>query len=298
MYPYAVSSSILRCRATAHSSSAAFLASSSSSLISLFATKPISLMRCYGGLGQLSGASRSEEVKSFSTDSPQVLQGCIGGHHSSQNFARGGFARTSGLSSAAMDVKNNVSAPYALCFRSFIYSASGRNFETGRGSNSMNFVRGIIEEDGKGFMGGSQLSRYNVEQNATYQKKNVEQNADIVHLKLLRNNTFVTVTDSKGNTKCKASAGCLPELKGGAKMSRYAAEATSEHVGRMSRNLGLKSVVMKVKGFTYFKKKRQAIMSWREGFTNSRGVQNPIVYVEDTTRRPHNGCRLPKRRRI
>lgn len=216
--------------------------------------------------------------------------GCIGGHHSSQSFARGGFARTSGLSSAAMDVKNNVSAPYALCFRSFIYSASGRNFEPGRGSKSMNFVRGIIEEDGKDLMdfrGGSQLSRYTL-----------EQNADIVHLKLLRNNTFVTVTDSKGNTKCKASAGCLPELKGGAKMSRYAAEATSEHVGRMSRNMGLKSVVMKVKGLTYFKKKRQAIMSWREGFTNSRGVQNPIVYIEDTTRRPHNGCRLPKRRRI
>ncbi|KAG6655175.1 probable ribosomal protein S11, mitochondrial [Carya illinoinensis] len=290
MYPYAASSSIFRCRATAHSFSAAFSASSSSSLISLFATKPISLMRCYGGLGQLSGALRSEEVKSFSTDSPRVLQGCIGGHHSSQSFARGGFARTSGLSSAAMDVKNNVSAPYALCFRSFIYSASGRNFEPGRGSKSMNFVRGIIEEDGKDLMdfrGGSQLSRYTL-----------EQNADIVHLKLLRNNTFVTVTDSKGNTKCKASAGCLPELKGGAKMSRYAAEATSEHVGRMSRNMGLKSVVMKVKGFTYFKKKRQAIMSWREGFTNSRGVQNPIVYIEDTTRRPHNGCRLPKRRRI
>jgi small subunit ribosomal protein S11 len=53
-----------------------------------------------------------------------------------------------------------------------------------------------------------------------------------------------------------------------------------------------------VKGFTYFKKKRQAIMSWREGFTNSRADPNPIVYIEDTTRRPHNGCRLPKKRRI
>jgi small subunit ribosomal protein S11 len=216
--------------------------------------------------------------------------GCVesicGGSHSCENFARGGFAGTSGLSFGLMNARKNFSAPYALSFRSCIFSSSRNNIETGGNSRSMNFVRGIIEEDGKD-MGGSLPSRYNV-----------EQNADIVHIKLLRNNTFVTVTDSKGDTKCKASAGCLPEMKGGAKLSRYAAEATSEHVGRMSRSMGLKSVVMKVKGFTYFKKKRQAIMSWREGFTNSRADPNPIVYIEDTTRRPHNGCRLPKKRRI
>ncbi|EXB63634.1 hypothetical protein L484_026976 [Morus notabilis] len=79
-------------------------------------------------------------------------------------------------------------------------------------------------------------------------------------------------------------------------MTRYSGEAVAEHVGRMSRNLGLKSVVVKVKGFTFFKKKKQAILSWREGYTNSRTDQNPIVYIEDTTRKPHNGCRLPKRR--
>ena len=90
----------------------------------------------------------------------------------------------------------------------------------------------------------------------------------------------------------------LPEMKGGAKLSRYSTEATAEHVGRMSRNLGIRSVVMKVRGFTHFKKKRQAIMAWKEGFTNSRTGENPIVYIEDTTRRPHNGCRLPKQRRI
>lgn len=217
--------------------------------------------------------------------------GCVksihGGSHSSPHFARGCFAGTSGLNVGLKNVKKDVSVPYALSFRSFFYSASGGNTEAGRSSRSMNFVRGIIERDGKDFMGRSQFPQYNV-----------EQNADIVHIKMLRNNTFITVTDSKGNTKCKASAGCVPEMKGGAKLSRYAAEATSEHVGRMSRNMGLKSVVMKVKGFTYFKRKRQAIMSWREGFTNSRGDKNAIVYVEDTTRRAHNGCRLKKRRRI
>ncbi|CAL5380994.1 unnamed protein product [Camellia sinensis] len=129
-------------------------------------------------------------------------------------------------------------------FRHFIHSSSHKEFETARNSRSMNFVRGIIEEEGKGVMGSSQLSRYVV-----------ENNADIVHIKLLCNNTFVTVTDSKGNKKIGASSGCLSEMKGGPKLSRYAAEATAEHVGRLARNLGLKSVIMKVNGFTYFKKK-------------------------------------------
>lgn len=168
---------------------------------------------------------------------------------------------------------------------------SQNDAETKRSSTPMDFVRNIMEIDGKGVMGSAELSRHSL-----------EHDADFVHIKLLRNNTFVTVTDSKGNIKLNASAGCLKEMKGGQKLSRYAAEATAEEVGRRARRLGLKSVVMKVKGFTYFKKKRQAITSWREGFTESRGERggrnHPIVYIEDTTNRPHNGCRLPKRRRI
>ncbi|KAI7989621.1 hypothetical protein LOK49_LG13G02075 [Camellia lanceoleosa] len=58
-------------------------------------------------------------------------------------------------------------------FRHFIHSSSHKEFETARNSRSMNFVRGIIEEEGKGVMGSSQLSRYVI-----------ENNADIVHIKL------------------------------------------------------------------------------------------------------------------
>ncbi|EOY11562.1 PREDICTED: probable ribosomal protein S11, mitochondrial [Theobroma cacao] len=196
-------------------------------------------------------------------------------------------------------VNNNVSAIYASSFRSFRHLSYQRHFETGwdpkrqrgfeiaRGSETMNLVRKVLEEDGKSIFGGSQFLRY----------KNFEQDADFVHIKLMRNNTFVTVTDSNGNKKCGASSGQLSELKGGAKVSRYAAEATAEHVGRLARNMGIKSVVVRVKGFTHFKKKRQAILSFREGFSDSRS-DNPVVHIEDTTRRPHNGCRLPKKRRV
>lgn len=160
------------------------------------------------------------------------------------------------------------------------------NAETGSNSRPMDFVRGIIDEDN--FMrGATSMHLY-------------ETVADIVHIKMLRNNTFVTVTDSKGNVKLSGSAGCLKDIKsGGQKFSRYAEEATAEVVGRRARALGLKSVVMKVNGFTHFRRKRQAILSWREGLTaDSRGDRSPIVFVEDTTRKPHNGCRLPKKRRI
>ncbi|CAN1174882.1 Probable ribosomal protein S11, mitochondrial [Linum perenne] len=143
---------------------------------------------------------------------------------------------------------------------------------------SMDYVRSIIDES-------AQFTRLNAN----------EGNEEVVHIKLLRNNTFITVTDQKGNTKAgglKASSGMVPELKGGPKLSRYVAEATSEHVGRKSREMGLRSVVIKVNGFTFFKKKRQAIMSFKEGFGHN------IAAIEDTTRKPHNGCRLRKKRRI
>lgn len=66
-----------------------------------------------------------------------------------------------------------------------------------------------------------------------------------------------------------------------------------------ARKMGLKSVVMKVKGSTYFKKKKRVILSWREGFRGERvRDQSPIMYIHDVTQLPHNGCRLPKKRRV
>ncbi|XP_020571678.1 probable ribosomal protein S11, mitochondrial [Phalaenopsis equestris] len=109
----------------------------------------------------------------------------------------------------------------------------------------INFVQSISEED-------EQCSR----------KKNI----NFVHVLLIKKKTFVTVTDAKGNKKTGASAGCLEERKGRSRLSRYAAEATAEHVGRSARKMGLKSVVMKVKGSTFFRKKKKVILSWREGF--------------------------------
>ncbi|KAL8521423.1 hypothetical protein ACS0TY_011806 [Phlomoides rotata] len=129
-----------------------------------------------------------------------------------------------------------------------------------------------------------------------YHQPNFESNADIVHIKLTRNNSFVTLTDSKGNKKLGISAAVASGK--GEKPGRYSAEAAAEYVGRKVRQMRLRSVVVKVSGHTFFKRKKDAILAFKDGYTNSRGDVNPIVHIEDTTRKPHNGCRLPKQRRI
>ncbi|XP_076959216.1 uncharacterized protein LOC143635226 [Bidens hawaiensis] len=83
------------------------------------------------------------------------------------------------------------SRPYVQGFDQSQSGLSGRN---------MNFSGGFMRE------------------NENY-RSGVEQNADIVHVKIMRNNTFVTVTDSKGNKKMGSSAGSLAEMKGGPKVS-------------------------------------------------------------------------------
>ncbi|CAN6293327.1 unnamed protein product [Urochloa humidicola] len=104
---------------------------------------------------------------------------------------------------------------------------------------------------------------------------------------------------ANGNKKTGASAGCLEDRKGRSRLSRYAAEATAEHVGRSARKMGLRSVVMKVKGASFFKKKKKFILGFREGFRGERvRDQSPIMYIHDVTQLPHNGCRLPKERRV
>ncbi|XAR70730.1 hypothetical protein NMG60_11027699 [Bertholletia excelsa] len=210
------------------------------------------------------------------------------------NVAPQGF----GNSSAQLDhkeVKESVSPPSMSRFSSLINSSFQKESETRSTTRSMDYVRGILGEGGNQGMGGFRNGQ-----------NGLENNADMIHIKLKRNNTFVTITDSKGNIKkgidkrrqCRISLGSVSEKKGGKQNARNAHEAVAEHAGRFARQIGVKSVVVKVNGFTHFKRKKQAILAFREGYSHSRGDQNPVVYIEDTTRKPHNGCRLPKKRRI
>ncbi|KAK4435564.1 putative ribosomal protein S11, mitochondrial [Sesamum alatum] len=179
----------------------------------------------------------------------------------------------------------SVSLPYALSLRSFIHSGKQAEVEAGGPSRSGDYVQGLLQERGPGLNGRSPLY-----------PTQLESNADVVHIKLMRNNAFVTLTDSKGNKKIGVSAGKLAGR--GGKLTRYSGEAAAEDIGRRVRQMKTRSVVVKVNGFTFFRRKKEAILSFKDGYSNMRGDTNPVVYIEDTTRKPHNGCRLPKKRRI
>lgn len=124
---------------------------------------------------------------------------------------------------------------------------------------------------------------------------------DFVHITLSKKKAFVTVTDVAGNRKTGGSTGCLAaearKVRG--RQSRLAAQATAEYVGKAAKKIGVKSVVVKVKGMVFFSKKKKAIMSWRDGFRGeATGESTPIVAIHDVTQLPHNGCRLRKKRRV
>ncbi|KAL6549790.1 hypothetical protein OROMI_020278 [Orobanche minor] len=234
-------------------------------------------------------------------------------------------------------VLGNVVFPYDLASKSSIHSGQAE-YEAGRTTSvlmdyseriprekgndvngrpplynpptrSMDYVQGLFHEKGNDMNRRPPLHNSQVESfqgmresgnilngRPPLHQTQLESNADIVHIKLLRNNAFVTVTDSKGDKKIGVSAGQLAG-KGG-KLTRYSGEAAAENIGRKVRQMKTRSVVVKVNGFTYFRRKKDAILSFKDGYSNSRGDMNPVVYLEDTTRKPHNGCRLPKKRRI
>lgn len=185
-----------------------------------------------------------------------------------------------------LGIPKNVSFPYTFCCRSCFHSGPQVEVETGRTQRPIDYIEGLPLESGSNGFGRFPL----------YPNRIVEANADIVHIKLMRNNAFVTLTDSKGNKKLGISAGKLAG-KGG-KLTRYSGEAAAEDIGQKVRQMKIKSVVVKVNGSTFFRKKKQAILSFKDGYSHSRAVSHPVVYVEDTTRKPHNGCRRRKQRRI
>nr|CDM86609.1 unnamed protein product [Triticum aestivum] len=148
---------------------------------------------------------------------------------------------------------------------------------------------------GTGFtVGGGRSGRFNMEMLRPAGAPRVKR--DVLHVTLKGKKTFVTVTDVKGNRKAGASAGCLEDRKGRSRLARYAGEATGEHMGRVASKIGLKSVVVKVKGYSFFRKKKKVIMGFADGFRGERvRTPSPIMYVHDVTQLAHNGCRLPKK---
>ena len=125
---------------------------------------------------------------------------------------------------------------------------------------------------------------------AKSKKKKVRRNvaAGIVYIKATFNNTTVTVTDTKGDTLCWASAG-TSGFKGSRKSTPFAGQCAAQQAADKAKKFGIKDVDVRVNGPG--SGRETAITALQ-----SAGVN--IKSIEDITPMPHNGCRPGKKRRV
>jgi len=102
------------------------------------------------------------------------------------------------------------------------------------------------------------------------------------------NNTIVTLTDNNGNVLGWSSAGHVG-FKGPKKATPYAASKIVKNVIDKTKDFGLKSVSVFVKG----------VGAGRDSAIRALNANGLIINsIKDTTPIPHNGCKRPRPRRI
>ena len=109
-----------------------------------------------------------------------------------------------------------------------------------------------------------------------------------IYIQVSYNNTFITVTDEKGDVLAWSSAGSLG-FKGPKKATPYAASKVAEAILEKTKKNAFAEVEIFVRG----------IGSGRESAVRSlAGHGLNIVFIKDTTPIPHNGPRPKKVRRV
>ncbi len=112
--------------------------------------------------------------------------------------------------------------------------------------------------------------------------------AAVVYIKATFNNTTVTVTDTKGDALCWASAGTAG-FKGSRKSTPFAGQVAAQQAADKAAKFGVRDVEVRVKGPG----------SGRESaITALQAAGLNVKQIEDITPIPHNGCRPRKKRRV
>jgi len=125
---------------------------------------------------------------------------------------------------------------------------------------------------------------------AKTKKRRVRRNVTVgvAHIKATFNNTVVTITDTKGDTLCWASAG-TSGFKGSRKSTPFAGQCAAQQAAEKAQKFGVKEVEVRVKGPG----------SGRESaITSLQSAGLSVKLIEDCTPIPHNGCRPRKKRRV
>ena len=109
----------------------------------------------------------------------------------------------------------------------------------------------------------------------------------IAHIKVSYNNTLFTITDTNGQVVLWNSAG-RSGFKGSKKKSPFAATSAGEEIGKRALDMGIANIEIRISGPGQGRDHAIRALS-------SAGLN--ITTISDVTPIPHNGCRLPKRRR-
>jgi small subunit ribosomal protein S11 len=112
--------------------------------------------------------------------------------------------------------------------------------------------------------------------------------AAVAYIKATFNNTTVTITDTRGDTLCWASAGTCG-FKGSRKSTPFAGQCAAQQAAEKAVKFGVKEIDVRVKGPG----------SGRESaITSLQAAGLTVKSLEDRTPIPHNGCRPRKKRRV
>lgn len=112
--------------------------------------------------------------------------------------------------------------------------------------------------------------------------------AGVAHVKATFNNTTITITDTKGDALCSASAGSCG-FKGSRKSTPFAGQMAAQQAAEKAMKFGMKEVDVRVNGPG----------SGRESaITALQAAGLKVKTIEDCTPIPHNGCRPRKKRRV
>ncbi|MFV1964092.1 MAG: 30S ribosomal protein S11 [Pirellulaceae bacterium] len=125
---------------------------------------------------------------------------------------------------------------------------------------------------------------------AKTKKKRTRRNVTvaIAHIKATFNNTTVTMTDTKGDTLCWASAG-TSGFKGSRKSTPFAGQCAAQQAAERAAKFGVREVEVRVKG---------PGAGRESAITALQSAGMTVKSIEDCTPIPHNGCRPRKKRRV
>lgn len=102
------------------------------------------------------------------------------------------------------------------------------------------------------------------------------------------NNTIITVADNDGKVLCWSSPGTIG-YKGSRKSTPFAASVAAKDVAKKAKTHEIRDLAVFLKGPG--SGKDSVVRSLKaEGFN--------LTSIKDVTPHPHNGCRLPKKRRF